>query len=616
MRKARRRIISTFTAMLFFLPVFLPAQQIEFTGAAKSAVAVGERFQLQYKINAEGTGFKGPNIADFNVLSGPAASTSSSVQIIGGQVTREVAYSFTYILAAARQGTFTIPPATINYGGRQYTSNAVTIQVTGGGQAAPSGQGQQQQGDEEAVDVFLRATVSNSSPYLGEQIIISYKLYFNNQIAGHDGFQKISSFPGFWVKNLFPNQREIPTTTETIKGKQYNVAEIRRFALFPQRTGTIEIQPGETEISVRVRSDARRKTSDPFFDSFFNDPFFSSRHRDVSKLLSSNSLTIDVKPLPTKDKPADFSGAVGKFSLRSQIDKTEVKANEPVSIKLTVTGNGNIELFDLPRFVFPPDFEVFDPEIQSDIKITPSGVSGTRVFEYLVIPRNPGKFKIRPIEFSYFDISQNSYILERTPEYDITVERGDDASSVVTYSGTVRQEGIQIIGSDIRHIKLPPYNFRLIGTFFFRSQSYYLLLIIPTLLLILILIFWRKQMKKRGNAELMKNLRATKISRKRLKLAHKFMKSGQENDFYIEVSRASWGYLSDKLNIPVAELSMDNIRTRLIAKGTKEETINQFIETLNKTEYARFAPGSKTENMDRIYSGALDIISKLEKELK
>lgn len=616
MRKDRRRIISILSVMLFFLPVLLPAQQIAFTGTAKSVVTVGERFQLQYKMNAEGTGFKGPEIVDFNVLSGPGTSTSSSVQIIGGQVTREVTYSFTYILAATRKGSFTIPPATINHGGRQYTSNAVIIQVTDGGQSAPAGQGQQQQGSEEAIDVFLRATVSNSSPFLGEQIIISYKLYFNNQIAGHDGFQKISSFPGFWVKNLFPNQREIPTTTETIKGKQYNVAEIRRFALFPQRAGKIEIQPGETEISVRVRSDARRKTSDPFFDSFFNDPFFSSRHRDVSKLLSSNSLTIDVKPLPTKDKPADFSGAVGKFSLRSQIDQTEVKTNEPVSIKLTVQGAGNIELFDLPRFVFPPDFEVFDPEIQSDIKVTNSGVSGTRVFEYLVIPRNPGKFKIRPIEFSYFDLNQNIYVAERTPEYDITVERGDGASSVVTYSGTVRQEGIQIIGTDIRHIKLPPYTFRPVGTFFFRSQSYYLMLIIPTLLLALVLIIWRKQMKKRGNAELMKNLRATKIARKRLKLAHKFMKNSQENDFYIEISRASWGYLSDKLNIPVAELSMDNIRTRLITKGTNEETINQFIETLNRTEYARFAPGSKTENMDRIYSGALEIISKLEKELK
>lgn len=614
--KSNLRKFLTITAFQMLLPVMLFAQLVEFKGITKSTVSVGERFQLQYTINAEGTGFRGPNIVDFNVLNGPNTSTSSSVQIINGQVSREVSYTFTYILAAVREGTFTISPATISYNGKQYNSNSITVQVKSGGQSATSGQSGQQQGSDEAVDVFLRAEVSNNAPFLGEQIIISYKLYFNNQIAGHDGFQKISSFPGFWVKNLFPNQREIPTATEVIKGKQYNVAEVRRFALFPQRTGKIEILPGETEITVRLRTDSKRKTSDPFFDSFFNDPFFNSRHKDVSKKLLSNSLVIDVKPLPTKEQPADFSGAVGKFALRPQIDRTEVKTNEPISIKLTVQGSGNIELFDLPRIVFPPDFEVFDPEIKSDIKVTTSGVSGTRIFEYLVIPRNPGNFKIRPLEFSYFDLSQNIYITEKTPEYNITVERGDGASSVVTYSGTVRQEGIQIIGSDIRHIKLPPYDFRPRGTFFFRSQNYFLWLIIPSVLLALTLFLWRKQMKKRGNAELMKNIRATKVARKRLKLAHNFMKSGNENEFYIEISRASWGYLSDKLNIPVAELSMDNVRTRLIVRGTNEATINQFIDTLNQTEYARFAPGSKTDNMEKIYSGALEIISKLEKELK
>ncbi|MBE0637376.1 MAG: protein BatD [Bacteroidales bacterium] len=616
MKKLKRRMMLMITALLFVLPVWLSAQQVEFSGVAKSVVTLGERFQLQYRINAEGTGFKGPNIVDFNVLNGPNTSTSSSVQIVGGNVTREVSYTFTYILASTKEGTFTIPPATINYAGKKYTSNSVTVQVKSGGQTAPSGQGSQQQGSDEAVDVFLRAEVSNTAPYLGEQIIISYKLYFNNQIAGHDGFQKISSFPGFWVKNLFPNQREIPTATETIKGKQYNVAEVRRFALFPQRTGKIDISPGETELTVLLRTDAKRRTSDPFFDSFFNDPFFSSRSKDVTKNLLSNSITVDVKPLPTKERPADFSGAVGKFTLRSQIDKTEVKANEPISIKLTVQGSGNIELFDLPKIAFPPDFEVFDPEIKSDIKVTPSGVSGTRTFEYLVIPRNPGNFKIRPIEFSHFDLGQNVYISERTPEYNITVERGDGASSVVTYSGTVRQEGIQIIGSDIRHIKLPPYSFRPVGTYFFRSQSYFLFLIIPLILLILVLVVWSKQMKKRGNAELMKNLRATKIARKRLKLAHEFMKNSKESEFYIEISRASWGYLSDKLSIPVSELSMDNVRTRLTSKNTNEETINQFIETLNQTEFARFAPGSKTDNMEKVYTGALEIITKLEKELK
>jgi hypothetical protein len=610
----KNRISLLFAFTMFLLPALLPAQDVTFTASAKSTVVVGERFQLQYKLNADGTGFRGPNIVDFNVLSGPASSTSSSVQIIGGQVTREVSNTYTYVLSATKEGKFTIPPATINHGGKQYTSNPVTVEVRKGA-AAPSGSGRTQQ-PEDAIDVFLRAEVSNTTPYLGEQITISYKLYFNNQISGHDGFQKISSFPGFWAKNLFPNQREIPTTTDVINGKEYNVAEVRKFALFPQRTGKIEIRPGKSDITVRVRTDARRRSSDPFFDSFFNDPFFRGQHRDVNKQLSSNSLTIDVKPLPTRDRPAEYGGAVGKFSIRAEIDQTEVKVNEPITIKLTVQGNGNIELFDLPKPVFPPDFDVFDPETKSDIRVAPTGVSGSRTFQYLIIPRNPGDFTINPIAFAYFDPARNNYFTEKSPAYNITVQRGEGTSSDVTFGGSVRQEGIQVIGSDIRHIKMPPYQFRPVGTYFFASQTYYLLLIIPVILTILILLIWRKQMEKRSNTRLMKNIRATKVARKRLKVAYNYMKNGNENKFYNETARALWGYLSDKLNISVSELSMENVRNKMIAGKANEETINRFIETLNETEYTRFAPGSKSENMDKIYTSAIETISKIEKELK
>lgn len=611
-RMNRNSLIMAFA--LIFIPAFSSAQDIAFTATAKGSVAVGERFQLQYKLNAEGAGFRGPNIVDFNVLSGPSTSTSSSVQIINGQVTREVANTYTYVLSATKEGSFTIPPATINHGGKQYTSNPVTVEVRKG-TAAPSGSGQTQQPEDE-IDVFLRAEVSNTTPFLGEQITISYKLYFNNQISGHDGFQKISSFPGFWAKNLFPNQREIPTTTEVINGKQYNVAEVRKFALFPQRTGKIEIRPGESEITVRVRTDARRRSSDPFFDSFFNDPFFRGQHRDVNRQLSSNSLTIDVKPLPTRDRPAEFGGAVGKFSMRAEIDQTEVNVNEPVTIKLTVQGSGNIELFDLPKPAFPPDFDVFDPETKSDIRVAPNGVSGSRTFEYLIIPRNPGEFTINPIGFSYFDPARNNYVTENSPAYNITVQRGEGTSSAVTFGGSVRQEGIQVIGSDIRHIKMPPYRFRPVGTYFFRSQTYYLLLAIPVVLTIMILLIWRKQMKKRSNTKLMKNIRATKVARKRLKVAHNYLKSGNESEFYNEIARALWGYLSDKLSIPVSELSMDNVRNKMVSGNANEDTINRFIATLNETEYTRFAPGNKSENMDKIYTGAIETISKIEKELK
>lgn len=597
----------------------LRAQEIQFTAVAKQVVTVGERFQLQYRFNAEGTGFKGPEINDFIVLSGPVTSTSTSVQIIGGQVSREVSYTFTYVLMADKEGTFTIPPATITFGKTQFTSNPVTIQVKAAtpppGQTTPQRE-MDQQGKTEDIDVFLRAEISNSSPYLGEQVIISYKLYFNNQIAGHDGFQKIGSFPGFWVKDLLANRKDIPTQTEMFRGKQYNVAEVRRFALFPQRTGQIEISPQETELTIRLRTEARRRTSDPFLDMFFNDPFFSSRYIDVNRKIQSNSITINVKPLPSKDRPDGFGGAVGKFSVKSEISQTEAKSNEPITIQLTIQGSGNLELFDIPRFNFPPDFEVYDPEIRSDIKTSTSGVSGSRTFEYLIIPRNPGTFRIPPLEFSYFDPDAGIYQVHRTPEYTLNIQRGEGSGNVVTYTGPVRQEGIQFIGTDIRHIKLPPYNLKPLGTFFFRSQQYYLMLLLPLLVFVTAVIIWQREMKKRSNQALMKNLRATRVASKRLKQAGKFLQQGKEDEFYEEISRALWGYISDKMNIPLAELSLENVETKLLSRGIPEEFIKEFTETLQQTEYARFAPGEKTENMERLYNSALQVITKIEKHLR
>lgn len=594
---------------LFFAPDML-AQDVQFTATGKNVVRVGERFQVQYKINAEGSNFRGPNITDFQVLTGPNTSTSSSVQIINGQVSRETSYIFSYILRAVKKGTFTIPAAKITYNGKEFTSNSLTVKVVKG-----SSQQQSTRGSSEA-DVFLRAEVSNATPFLGEQIILSYKLYFdaNSDIVDHDHFEKIISFPGFWSENLLADRREIPVSRAEINGKIYNVAEVRRFALFPQRTGEITIEPGETEVVVRVKDASRRRSSDPFFDSFFNDPFFNRGYRDVNKLLASNSLKINVKPLPTKNKPADFSGAVGDFSISSNIDLTEVKTNEAITLRLTLSGSGNIKLIDAPEVKFPPDFEVYDPEITNNIKTTKSGVSGTRTFQYLIIPRNPGDFTVEPADFAYFDPAKSQYVNVDMPVYNISVERGDGQTSGITYSG-ISQEDIQYIGQDIRHIKLPPYNLRPVGNFFFRSQTYLFFLITPLIAFLIIVIIWRSSEKRRSNVVLMKNKKATRIARKRLRQAHKFMKNGKGDQFYVEISGALWGYLSDKLNISRAELSRENVKDKLLKNSVHGETINEFITTLDNTEYARFAPGDKSENMEKIYSEALGIISKIEHEL-
>lgn len=604
--------IIAFLLMMFMVSGNIYADEVQFTATGKSAVRVGEKFQLNYKINAEGQGFRGPNITDFQVLSGPNTSTSSSVQIINGQVKSKVDYVFSYILRANKEGTFTIPAASISVDGKSYTSNSLSIRVVKSSTTSNSGSNPQEAATED--ELFLRAQISNSTPYQGEQVIIIYKLYTNIPISNIDA-SKISSFPGFWAKDLFQNLKEYPQTRETINGKEFVVAEVRKFALFPQRSGEIIIEPGELECVAQIRSQTNRKSSDPFFDSFFNDPFFNSRYQNIDKKLVSNSLKIDVKPLPTQNKPADYSGAVGNFSFQSDISTLEVTTNEAITLKYVISGTGNIELIDAPKVVFPTDFEVYDPEIKNTVKVNSRGVSGTRTFEYLIIPRNPGDYTIKPIEFSFFDVNTKRYQTITSPEYTIKVNKGEGQTTGVTYTGGSKED-IQYIGKDILHIKIPPYELRQIGTFFFKSLWYYIFLIIPIFVSILILIIWRRTVKRRSDTVGMKTRKATKASRKKLKLANSFMKQGKENDFYVEISKALWGYLSDKLNIPKAELSMDNVKGILQKKSVNPEITNMFIDTLHNTEYARFAPGNKSENMDKIYNEALGVISKIERELK
>jgi len=588
------------------------AQSVSFTATAKTAVRVGENFQLNYKVNAEGKGFNGPNFNNFQVLSGPNTSTNSSVQIINGKVTSRADYIFAYILRATSEGTFTIPPATINVGGKNYTSNSLTIKVVKG--SAQQEGGSSDSGDT-SNDLYVRAFISNPTPYLGEQTVVTYKLYTTIPVSNLD-LNKISSFPGFWAKDLLQNNKELSQTRETINGKEYVVAIVRKFALFPQRSGEMTIEPGEIGCVAQIQKDnSRRKSSDPFFDSFFNDPFFNKRYENVEKQLFSNSLKINVKSLPTQNKPADFSGAVGNFTFNTQISETEVKTNEAITLKFTLQGKGNIELIDAPTVTFPPDFEVYDPDVSNNIKANNSGVSGTRTFEYLIIPRNPGDFTIKPVTLSYFDVTKNSYTTLSSPEYKIKVNKGEGQAETISYSDLGKEE-IKYLGKDIRHIKLPPYQLRTIGTFFFKSDLFFILLFSPFVFALIILIVWRRTVKQRSDVVKMKTKKATKVSRKRLKLANSFLKEGKENEFYIEISQALWGYLSDKLNIPKAELSMENVKGILTKKNVKPEITNQFIETLNNTEYARFAPGNKSENMEKTYREALDIITKIERELK
>ncbi len=613
-----------FILILIFFSKSVLADEVKFTASTRKIVEVGEQFQLTYILNAQGTNFRGPALNDFFVLSGPNTSSSSSIQVINGKMTQSVTNTFTYYLRAIKEGSLTISPASVKAGNKYYRSNALTIKVVKSGTntnvsqqsiAGQKGQQVQPQTRSETKDVFLKATANKTNPFQGEQVIVTYKIYTKVPIA-QISIDKLSSFPGFWSKNLLDDNERLKQSTEIINGEEYITANIRKIALFPQKTAKLEIDPMELECIAQIRKQrTSRRTSDPFFDSFFNDPFFNRSYQNVEKSLKSNPLTINVKPLPLKNKPANFSGAVGNFTFKSSIDRTELKTNEAITLKYTISGKGNIELINKLNVSFPPDFEVYDPKITNRIKTSPLGVSGSCTFEYLLIPRNPGEFNIKPVYFSYFDINTKQYITKSTPDYPINVEKGSGTLANISYTG-VNQEDIKYIGSDIRHIKSNILNLQKINVYFFGSTAFYLLMIIPVVFFILLIIIWKNHTKKRNNISLMKNKKATKVARKNLRKAHVFLKSGSKEEFYIEISQALWGYLSDKFNIPRAELSMDSVNEALLKKKVNEEIIRQFIDTLNNCEFARFAPGDSSSTMDKIYREALEIISKIERELK
>lgn len=612
-----RAIILTFIVATGTL---LQSQDITFRASAKNVVRVGERFQLVYSVNGEGKNFRPPVIEGFDVLSGPSTSQSSSIQIINGSVSRTVEYSFSFILQAkGEEGIFDIPAAEVTVEGKTYKSNPLKIQVIQSGQTQ---QGQQQGGSESGggttlddlkEDVFVRAVLSKASPLQGEQVVITYKLYFRINIASPE-FTKEPSFKGFWVNDLLQNRQSLPQYQEVYKGQNYHVAELKKLALFPQRSGEFSIDPLEVKVQAQVRAKTQSRSKDPFFDSFFNDPFFN-RYQTVEVPLTSNPLSIQVKPLPSANKPADYSGAVGSFNISSEIDKTELRTNEAINLKFTLTGTGNVELVDKMNVSFPPDFEVYDPKVTKNMNYQANGVSGKKTFEYLLIPRAAGNFTIDPVSFSYFDLSKQQYVSLTTPSYEIKVEKGDDSESNFTYSGG-NQADIRYLGSDIRHIKVSKPDFRLVGSFFFGSILFYGLLAVPLVLFILFVIIWKKELEKRSNLALMKNRKATKVARKKMKKAEGFMKENRKDAFYEEVSQALWGYLSDKFSIPLANLSIDTVNETLRAKEVKEETIQKFTETLNNCEFARFAPGDSHTAMEGIYNEAVNLISHMERELK
>ena len=585
--------------------------KITFTANAPEVVVSGDQFRLSYTITSQKVrDFRAPSIQGFEVLMGPSRSTQSSTQIINGNVTSTSSITFTYILMAGKEGTYKIPGATIVADGDNYTSNSVEIKVlppdqTSGannGNSARSSRDQANSGKISNQELFMMATASKTNVYEQEAILLTYKVYTQVNLTGLRG--DVPDLKGFHTQEVeLPQQKTF--TLEHYNGRNYNTTVWRQFVLFPQQTGKIEIPSVTFEGTVSQRM----ASSDPF-DAFFN----GGNYVNINKNLVTPKLTINVKELP-EGKPANFSGGVGEFTLSSSISTQDLKTNDAVTIKLVISGTGNMKLINTPEVAFPQDFEIYDPKVENKFNLTRNGLAGNKVIEYLAIPRHAGTYTIPPIEFSYFDLKSQSYKTLKTDAYTLNVAKGEGNSDQVVANFTSKED-LKVLGQDIRYIKTGETRLAKKDDYFFGSMNYYLWYLIPLVLFITFMVIYRKQAMENANVAKVRTKKANKVATKRMKNAGKLLAEKKSESFYDEVLKALWGYISDKLSMPVSQLSKDNIEEELQKHQVADELIKEFINNLNECEFARYAPGNQDEKMDKIYSSAIDVISKMENSIK
>ncbi|MGA9407607.1 MAG: BatD family protein, partial [Bacteroidota bacterium] len=548
-----------------------------------------------------------PDLSKFMILSGP--NQSSSVQIVNASVSSSVTYS--YILQPREAGKFTIGPATIEAGGKQYTSQSIEITVVKGSakpkQSAASAQttdANVQVGD----NLFLRATVDRSRVYLGEQVTVTFKVYTRVRITNYT-IDKLPSMTGFWGEELAVPQ-QVSLATEVVNGKQYQAGLLKKVALFPTQPGTLEINPLEIVCQVQMQN---RKRSNDFFDQFFNDPFFNNMSTSNVSIKSA-PIKITVLPLPKADVPASFKGAVGKFNLNASVSSTTVKTNEPLSLKATIGGSGNIKILEAPNIEISNDFEKYDPKVSENIDRNGPVVNGSKTFEWLLVPRYPGQKKIPPMEFSYFDPSKGKYVALKSGAIDLTVEKGS-AEAPQLVSG-ISKEDVKLLNQDIRFIKTNVGSFHKKGSDAIPLSTLAIITVLPLLAFVGLAAYRQKTLKELSDVASFRSRKAMKIASKRLKDAKVLLGLDNAEAFYAEISRALWAYVSDKLAIDRAELSIDNVMKQLEGKPISQDVVARLKECLEACEFARFAPASsRQEEKSKIYEMASGVIISTEKEL-
>jgi hypothetical protein len=616
----RNKLILAFVLLLVSsAQSLLAAEGVTFSGDAPKQVVMGQYFNLVYSSNAEVEDLRIAELSEFfEILYGPSTSISSYSSNVNGRSSSVTTYSFTYVLRPKKTGTFTIPAAIATINKEKIKSNVLTIKVlpadqqTGGGQTkqssapATSTQSQSAGGSSDNVSndqVFIRAIPSKTKVCEQEGFLVTYKIYTRVDISGMQN-PKFPEFKGFMAQEIeVPQNRQ--WELENYNGSNYQTTVLKQTVLYPRETGTLTIDKGSFDLVLRVKNRNTRTRS--IFDDFFE------TYSEVNKTIYCNSLKINVSPLPA-GKPTDFCGVTGNLKMISTINSQKVKANEAVTIRIKISGNGNLKMIPTPELTFPADFETYDPKVDNAFKNSPSGVSGTKTIEYLVIPRFPGTFVIPAASISYFDLATRSYKTLSTQSYTIEVGKGD--GNTTNISGKfVNQEQLQLLGSDIRFLK-NEVRIHKQAKLIFGTVAFWLAYLIPFLLFGIMLLINRKKLKDNADIARVRNRKANKVAVKRLKQAALFLKVGKEEPFYDEVLKALWGYTSDKLNIPLSKLDKETIESQLIESKVGGEILREYMDILQTCEFARFAPGDPAEAMDKLFEKTMEVINKMENTIK
>ncbi|MBR0263372.1 MAG: BatD family protein [Prevotella sp.] len=581
------------------------------TGSAPSHVAVGEQFRLSYTVNTQDVSdFRAGDIPEeLDVLIGPNRSMQSSYQMINGHTSSTSSITYTYIVCATKNGTFTISPAHVVVNGKSIASNSLTIKVSG---TAQSGSSRQRQNDDEGgemrdagshisgSDLFIKVSANKKRVHEQEPILLTYKVYTLVSLTQLRG--DMPDLKSFYTQEVdLPQQKSF--SVETVNGRPYRTCTWSQYVMFPQMTGKLQI-PSITFEGIVVQ---QNRNIDPF-EAFFNG---GSGYIEVKKKIVAPGIEIQVDPLP--ERPANFSGGVGQFNISAQLDKTATKANDPVSLRIIVSGVGNLKLIKQPVINIPKDFDQYDPKITDQTKLTNNGLEGSKIYDFLIVPRHQGKYEIPPVEFTYFDTSSGSYKTARSEGFTLDVAKGSGAGAVNDFTD---QAGLKELNKDIRYIKTGDVRTQGIDNFFYGSVAYWVTLIVLALIFISLFIVFRQRAIDNANVTKMRGKKANKVATKRLKKAAKLMADNKPGEFYDEVLRALWGYVGDKLNIPVEQLSHDNISQRLAERQVDTETVSQFIEALDECEFERYAPGDPKGNMNKVYEKAMTAIEKIEETMK